>query len=323
MGTANRYRLDAPTLGETVRQSAAEGYRLTESLHPPGYRVPLHSHRFVTIYLTIRGSFVETTGNRELTCVPGTTIFRPAEMRHADRMGNENVRFFILEVDRAEVAGVAAEWPKEPSTSLGIPSARALCLFRAFREGNPGVLLAAEELCLALFAEARRGTAPDSRSASGRRVADAADFIRANFRRPLRAAEIARAAGVHPVHLARLFRRRYGCSLSRFVRRERISDALDRLRLGRESLAEIALSDGFSDQSHFTRELRRETGLAPAAFRREAREGVPAADFRASGRGAIRGDAGPGGVSAGCASLPEAFPPAERPAVRARAAAVR
>ena len=274
MRPANRYRLDAPTLGATVRQRSTDGYRLTESLHPRGFRVPVHAHRFATIYLTIRGSFVETTGKRELACVPGTMIFRPAEMRHADRMGDEDVRFFILEVDRPDIAGARADWPTQTSVSLGIPCARALALFRAFREDDPLVPLAAEELCLALLAESQRQAPPDSFSASGRRVADAADFIRAHFRRPLRAEEIARAAGVHPVHLARLVRRRYGCSLARFVRRERIVDALERLRRGGESVAEIALSNGFADQSHFTREFGRETGLAPAGFRRAARDGA-------------------------------------------------
>jgi AraC family transcriptional regulator len=272
MHPANRFRLESPTLGATVRQVSADGFRLTESLHAGAVRVPIHAHRFVTMYLTVRGAFVESTGNRELSCAPGTLIFRPAEMRHADRMGGEDVRFFILEVERRDVAGVAADWPGETSVSVGIASARAFSLFRAFRENDPSVVLAAEELCLALLGEARRRPSPDSRSASARRVGDAAEFIRAHFRRPLGAAEIARAAGVHPVHLARLFRKRYGCSLSRFIRRERISDALARLRAGDEPLAEIALSNGFSDQSHFTREFGRETGLSPSRFRRAARD---------------------------------------------------
>jgi AraC family transcriptional regulator len=272
MRAAERYRLDAPTLGTTVRQFSADGFRLTESVHAGNIRVPVHAHRLVTIYLAIQGSFVEATENRELMCVPGTMIFRPAEMRHADRMGADDVRFFVLEVDRPDVAGIAADWPTRTSVSLGIPSARALSLFRAFREGDPGMALAAEELCLAVLDDARLEAPTDSRSASDRRVSDAAEFIRANFRRPLRAEQIARAAGVHPVHLARLFRRRYGCSLFRFVRRARISDAIARLRLGREPLAEIALSNGFSDQSHFTREFARETGLAPARFRRAGRD---------------------------------------------------
>jgi AraC family transcriptional regulator len=272
---SDRYRLESPTLGATVRQLSADGYRLTESLHPRWFRVPVHAHRFVTIYLTIRGSFLEVTGERELTCVPGTTIFRPAEMRHADRMGDEDVGFFILEVERPDVAGIPAEWPTRTTVSLGIASARALALFRAFRRRDSSLALAAEELCLSLLVEGRGMSPPDLHSASGRRVAAAADFIRAHSQRPLRVEEIARAAGVHPVHLARLFRRRYGCSLSRFVRRERIADALSRLRRGGESLAEIALSHGFSDQSHFTREFGRETGLAPRTFRRAARDGCP------------------------------------------------
>ena len=211
-------------------------------------------------------------GTAEISCAPGTMIFRPAEMRHADRMGTEDVRFFILEVERREVAGVAVDWPKETSASLGIASARALALFRAFREDDPSVALAAEELCLALLDETRREAPPDCLSASGRRVADAADFIRANFRRPLRAEEIARAAGVHPVHLARLFRRRYGCSALPFRparegsrTRSRAFGAATNRSLGDRPVERVRRPEPLHAR------IRPETGLAPAGFRRAAR----------------------------------------------------
>lgn len=267
---AGRFCLESPTLGITVRQMSVAGFRLTESIHRGAARVPEHAHRFPTLYFTLSGSFLEISGGRELTCEPRSVIFRPAAQEHADRIGDTGVRFFILELGVPELCGMLPEWPQQTSVSVGLLSARALSLFHAFRRGDPSLALHAEELCLALVRESPH-RAPDLRSATAARVRRAADFIRANFRRPLRVEEIAKVAGVHPVYLARLFRKVQGTSIAEFIRMRRIEDSVRRLLRGEEPITEIALSNGFCDQSHFTREFRREAGHSPARFRAASR----------------------------------------------------
>jgi AraC family transcriptional regulator len=46
----------------------------------------------------------------------------------------------------------------------------------------------------------------------------------------------------------------------------------------RNSLAEVALDTGFSEQSHFTRAFRAATGVSPGAWRREIARGLEARD---------------------------------------------
>lgn len=82
--------------------------------------------------------------------------------------------------------------------------------------------------------------------------------------------ELARAAGVHPVSLARAFRRAYGVTVTEYARRLRVRAASDRIASTALPLARIACEAGFADQAHLTRELRRETGLTPGALRRAA-----------------------------------------------------
>jgi AraC family transcriptional regulator len=53
-----------------------------------------------------------------------------------------------------------------------------------------------------------------------------------------------------------------------YVRRLRVERARADLEKSRDSLSAIALRHGYADQSHFTREFRRATGLTPAAYRR-------------------------------------------------------
>ncbi|MGH7630000.1 MAG: helix-turn-helix transcriptional regulator [Gemmatimonadales bacterium] len=72
---------------------------------------------------------------------------------------------------------------------------------------------------------------------------------------------------IHPVHLAREFSRRKGCTFGEFVRSLRITAACDQLRNSRKSIAEIAADTGFADQSHLTRALRNHIGMTPARYR--------------------------------------------------------
>jgi AraC-like DNA-binding protein len=78
---------------------------------------------------------------------------------------------------------------------------------------------------------------------------------------------LARVGGVHPVHVAREFRRRFGCTVGHYIRQRRIEFACHRLTASRDPLSEIAFSAGFADQSHFTNTFRRLIGMTPGSFR--------------------------------------------------------
>src|SRR6185369_15668841 len=81
-------------------------------------------------------------------------------------------------------------------------------------------------------------------------------------------AELARGAGVHPVHFIRSFRRWYGTTPGAFVDVRRLDAGAALLAGSNLPVAEIALATGFADQSHFTRRFSRRFGVAPAAYRR-------------------------------------------------------
>ena len=88
------------------------------------------------------------------------------------------------------------------------------------------------------------------------------------FRDPLRMRDLAREAGVHPVHLARVFRKVEKRTPGDYQQRLQVRAACELLRDPEWPLAVIAAECGFADQSHFTRVFRRKTGTTPAQFRR-------------------------------------------------------
>ncbi len=79
--------------------------------------------------------------------------------------------------------------------------------------------------------------------------------------------QLAAYAGVHRVHLARVFRDHYGVPVSTYIRKVRVKRALALLARGSMSLSELALTAGFADQSHLTREIRATTGETPGTLR--------------------------------------------------------
>jgi len=83
--------------------------------------------------------------------------------------------------------------------------------------------------------------------------------------------DVARAAGCDAGELSRAFRAHLGATPGEVHRRLRVERAAELLAGSRQSLADIAVLCGFSDQPHLTRSLRAQLGTTPAAYRRRTR----------------------------------------------------
>jgi len=95
----------------------------------------------------------------------------------------------------------------------------------------------------------------------------------ANFRRPLRLADVASAVGYSPSHLSRLISTHLGHSLSEHIRNLRMTAGKHLLETTDLAIGEIAHSLGYSDPAYFSHAFSRATGLSPRAYRR--RMGIP------------------------------------------------
>src|SRR4029077_15444706 len=98
----------------------------------------------------------------------------------------------------------------------------------------------------------------------------AVELLHDRYVEDLTIAAVANGVGIHPVHLARSFRRHFGCSPGEFTRFCRLERAARMLTRSDRPLSEIALESGFGDQSQFTRAFARDLGIAPGEYRREA-----------------------------------------------------
>ncbi|RCS54130.1 AraC family transcriptional regulator [Bremerella cremea] len=94
------------------------------------------------------------------------------------------------------------------------------------------------------------------------------DFIRTNIAQPLKTEELADYVGLSPTQLDRRMRRVFRLSTKKFVMKYRLELASQLLITTQQSLSEIALACGFSDQSAFTRHFGAAANQTPLAYRK-------------------------------------------------------
>jgi len=248
------------------------GLILTDYQCPPGYRIPKHSHERAYVKLVLAGTYPETYENRTRQCRPSAVMFHPAGELHSEHFGSDGGRTFSVEFGpryHRLIRETSALLLDRPAEFEGGPVAwRAFRLYDEFQISDPFSLLAVEGLVLELIATAARSTLSGAGRSPPGWLGRAMEMLRTRFAGALTLAAVAGEVGVHPVHLARAFRRHVRCSVGEYVRRVRIDYACQQLSGSQRSLAEIALAAGFADQSHFSRTFKRLTGLPPAAFRK-------------------------------------------------------
>ena len=96
---------------------------------------------------------------------------------------------------------------------------------------------------------------------------EARSLLHSQFAEQPSLSRIASTVGVHPVHLAREFRKHYGSSVGEYVRKLRIDFACQQLLASDDPPVKIATAAGFVDQSHFSRTFKRFLGTTPGKYR--------------------------------------------------------
>lgn len=255
--------------GHKSKSSEVGGFRLTESHYGPGLKLPLHSHELAKFCFVISGNYVETLGGKAHVRRPLSLIFHPPDTTHAEAH-NANGCHFLVEVDArwltyARQYSALLDGPVEFAD--GMPVRAAAQLYNEFRHLDAMSPLAIQGLVFELLADTARQSRHENLRYPPRWLERVTQAIRDRFHEAISMDELAQLAGVHAVHLARVFRKFHHCTVGEYVRRLRIEYASGRLANSDTSLAEIAAAAGFADQSHFSRVFKRHIGMLPSQFR--------------------------------------------------------
>lgn len=199
-------------------------------------------------------------GAPEISSTP-LLIFNPAGTTHQDRFFGGKGRFLAVSGGTVDDK-INATVLRQPYAMWSIRAILAELQFA----WDP---LVAEGRALQLISLVQRPSSDEPRDAASPPawLGRAVEMIFTPGDRNLSVADIAGEVGVHPVHLARVFRLYLGCAPGEYLRGRRLERAVALLGSGLASLADISADAGFCDQAHMTRSFRRRLGATPSDVR--------------------------------------------------------
>ena len=256
--------------GTTSQALSANGLRFTEKAYSSRATLPAHAHELSHFCFVLAGSYQEHIAGRLFERGPTALVFYPPDVSHGEEHFARG-RHFLVEVDFKSLEKVRDYGARLSEPALvGNNSSLWLAarMYQEFTARDGFSALALESITTELLIAASR---QDTRTAERKPplwLARVKEFLRQNLLEPPTLDQLAGAGGVHPTHLARVFRQFERCTVGDYIREARIAYARERMLGSNDPLVEIALAAGFADQAHFTRSFKRITGMTPTEFRR-------------------------------------------------------
>jgi len=92
-----------PRERETYREDLSSiklcGLTLTETWHPPNFKIPYHAHKTASICLSLNGRALEIIDGSQIVTRPGSVIIRAPHVAHANQYGRSAHRGFMIELE--------------------------------------------------------------------------------------------------------------------------------------------------------------------------------------------------------------------------------
>lgn len=99
------------------------------------------------------------------------------------------------------------------------------------------------------------------------------DLIQDHIDTNLSLKELSKDLAINPSYLSREFSKHFdNLSFGDYIRKQRIEKAIELMSVPSYSLTDIAYLTGFSDQSHFTRIFKKNTGQNPSDYRKKMKK---------------------------------------------------
>jgi AraC family transcriptional regulator len=234
---------------------------------PPGLQLLPHKHERPSIALVINGSFIEQFGRNAHQCNAGAIVMKPADAVHADQYGMNGARTLIIELFSSFLHLIESSTSVMNNTTVIPVSRHSFRIYNEFHCMDSCSILSIESLILELLAKTIRDGKSEFQSASiPVWLQRAKDLIHSEFKTSPDLKRIAEAAGVHPSHLARTFRKQYGFTIGEYLRKLKLQEATKELTESKKSISQISIDAGFWDQSHFVKCFKKEMGITPSEY---------------------------------------------------------
>lgn len=254
--------------GQKRREIKTAGFIFAEVEDLVNSQIPTHTHENAHFLYVLSGEYQATVKNKK-NLYSSSMLYYPAGTTHDDHFNSAGGRFLTVSLT-PDTNSKLLEEINFIDYSMDFNDAAIFRLGETIRRElrSPDRLsqIILEGMVTELMVYAVRGSETAGKPPAW--LQKACELLQDCCCDSISINDVASAVLVHPLHLARAFRKFFNCSPGEYLRKCRIETASNLLRHSEKSLVEIALISGYSDQSQFTRSFKRHTGLTPAVYRR-------------------------------------------------------
>ncbi|HEX7154519.1 MAG TPA: AraC family transcriptional regulator [Thermoanaerobaculia bacterium] len=255
-----------------IIQRPFDGFGVVGAALPGTNVLPVHTHDRAHLFMVYSGRVVDDTHGQQQYVPAGELLFHPAGIVHENHVVTSCAELIVVELTPALAATFAPLYGERWQTArLTFESVRDLPEqireeLAAHDSASGRILPALVEQLLALGSRVASGLGP--RPEWLRRTLA---YLAVGYAGSVSMRELARHAGVSVSRLSHGFAELMGRPVGAYTRELRVHAAARALREGEDSIAEIALTTGFADQSHLSRVFRASKGVTPVEYRRRDR----------------------------------------------------
>ena len=253
------------------------------------FEAQLHSHRFgkhfhgaYTIGLNESGQgCCQHHGENHFHSPGSFNLINPGDI-HTGQVASPDgwgFRNFYIEPPLIEQVLAQLDWPGQEVPYFKAPILKAAFLQPIFYDLFHALMTPATprlkqqslllELLSKLF-ELNAENSFDIRPAKpeSKAVACVRTYLEAYYTQNVSLDQLGQLVNLSPYYLIRCFRQQVGCAPHQYQRHWQLMQAKRALQTGRESLAAIATTHGFYDQSHFNRAFKQTYGVTPGQYQK-------------------------------------------------------
>ena len=238
-----------------------ESFRISISKHAANSNISLHAHSKSYFCLSVLGHYTEKN-LKEAMVSQGEVIFRKSGHEHSNSFLDNAGVCMNIEF-KNEVQFMLENEMSLPDKALQKKSSLDFYkLLFGFKNSVANDLLNiyCHEAMLSFFKEAGQGDIEWVKTVK--------DYINDSPLDNISLSKLSSELGLHPNYITRKFKEVTGLKMSDYLTQTRLRYCLENMIGSEQSMTEIALKNGFYDQSHFNRNFKKQLNTTPHLFKK-------------------------------------------------------
>lgn len=207
-----------------------------------------HNHDYLSISLLLSGSLIENTSKGTTIAKPGSLLVKPQEFIHSN-IFTEDCTILSLNIYDSKYYDLECEnWEI-------IHTNKVLKHFINLINNND------RKENISNIKKSLLSTNAENKTPAW--LKDIKRTINKHYLEPLQIAQLAKRANVTAAYLGKAFKFYYNTDIKSYQKQLKIHYAVSKITNSKDNLTQVAYDSGFSDQSHFSRELKKITNFTP------------------------------------------------------------